>query len=65
MNMIEIDAHPSQTRSVAAFIKRHAGAFVLGLVMLLALPAYLTAMEGQFIDMEFLTSLCGISGWGS
>jgi hypothetical protein len=33
--------------------------------MLVALPAYLSAMEVQFLDMEFLASLCGISGWGS
>lgn len=31
---------------------------------LLALPAYLDAMSLQFLDMEFLASLCGFSGWG-
>lgn len=49
----------------SGFIKKHAFALVLGVLMLAALPAYLAAMEGQFIDMEFLASLCGISGWGS
>jgi len=29
-----------------------------------ALPAYLQTMEIQFLDMEFLSSLCGFAGWG-
>ena len=32
--------------------------------VLIALPAYLDAMSLQFLDMEFLASLCGLSGWG-
>lgn len=46
-------------------IKSHALAIGLFVMTLIALPAYLSAMEGQFIDMEFLASLCGIAGWGS
>lgn len=65
MDTMNTSPYIPQTRRFADFMRNHAAAVALGLMMLLALPAYLSAMEGQFIDMEFLASLCGISGWGS
>jgi len=40
-----------------------AGVALVGIV-LLVLPAYLDAMGLQLLDNEFLSSLCGIAGWG-
>jgi hypothetical protein len=50
--------------SVGLF-RSHAPMMILLAIVLVSLPAYLSAMELQFLDMEFLASLCGISGWGS
>ncbi len=33
-------------------------------LVILALPAYLQTIEIQFLDIEFLSSLCGFAGWG-
>jgi len=33
-------------------------------LVILALPAYLQTIEIQFLDNEFLSSLCGFAGWG-
>jgi len=55
----------STSAAIVRWLKRHAVILVLLGGALLALPAYLNAMHLQFLDMEFLTSLCGISGWGS
>jgi hypothetical protein len=33
-------------------------------LVILTLPAYLQVMEIQFLDIEFLSSLCGFAGWG-
>jgi len=37
---------------------------VILLVSLLALPAYIDAMNLQIFDNEFFSSLCGFVGWG-
>lgn len=50
--------------SLMAWLRRHFMIIVLMAGALLALPAYLDAMSLQFLDMEFLASLCGFSGWG-
>lgn len=55
----------AENKPMKGFFKSHGLAIALFSMTLLALPAYLSAMEGQFIDMEFLASLCGIAGWGS
>lgn len=54
-----------RSHKMSGFFKNHAFALALLSMTLVALPAYLSAMEGQFIDIEFLASLCGITGWGS
>lgn len=33
-------------------------------LVILTLPAYLQTMKIQFLDIEFLSSLCGFAGWG-
>lgn len=65
MNEFAPEMNVAQSTGITGFLKSHAALIALISMMLVALPAYLTAMEGQFIDMEFLASLCGISGWGS
>ena len=65
MNEVAENTNSMKNDASADGLKSHAFAIALFVVTLAALPAYLAAMEGQFIDMEFLASLCGISGWGS
>lgn len=50
--------------ALMAWLRRHSMIIVLMAGVLIALPAYLDAMSLQFLDMEFLASLCGLSGWG-
>lgn len=65
MEHVENDMDRQQSPEIAGFFRSHAPMMILLAMMLVALPAYLSAMELQFLDMEFLASLCGISGWGS
>jgi len=65
MNQIASEMKRARSPGITGFFKSHMAVIVLLAMMLVALPAYLSAMERQFIDMEFLASLCGISGWGS
>lgn len=65
MEHVEDDMDQEHGAGIAGFFRSHAPMMVLLALMLVALPAYLSAMELQFLDMEFLASLCGISGWGS
>jgi hypothetical protein len=65
MEHVENDMDQQQCLGGAGFFRSHAPMMILLALMLVALPAYLSAMEVQFLDMEFLASLCGISGWGS
>lgn len=65
MEHVESDMDQQHGAGLTGFLRSHAPMVVLFAMMLVALPAYLSAMELQFLDMEFLASLCGISGWGS
>lgn len=65
MEHVGNDIDQQNGAGVVGFFRSHAPMMVLLAMMLVALPAYLSAMELQFLDMEFLASLCGISGWGS
>jgi len=65
MSATTSEIYASRSPGIAGFFKSHVAVIMLLAMMLIALPAYLSALEGQFIDMEFLASLCGISGWDS
>jgi hypothetical protein len=55
--------HLTSTNGTSSIPLWIAGLALVGFVMLV-LPAYLDAIGIQLLDNAFLSSLCGIAGWG-